>query len=249
MQKQKVIAKCKELLKAHKKGWLGNTIMPEESHPPFNELTTEERLTYFTLPMALNYQRDSYKLWEATLRTFTDKETKWVFDINKCSNSNTKDLQKSLLKHKLALQPNKHINTWKTISKTITREFGSLEKLLQKSDNDFIKLKEIVQIKHKKDFPYLSGPKIFNYWAFIIQKYGGANLSNSKFIEIAPDTHITKCSIVLGVITQKEALKISKEKLSKKWRIVLNETKITPIEMHSPLWFWSRNNFEYKLKK
>jgi hypothetical protein len=37
--------------------------MPEDSKP--NEFKNqEERLVYFTLPMSLNYQRNSYTLWE-----------------------------------------------------------------------------------------------------------------------------------------------------------------------------------------
>jgi hypothetical protein len=249
MQKQEIIKKCRELLNAYKKGLLGNTIMPEESHPNFDKMHTSEKLTYFTLPMALNYQRDSYKLWQAALATYNDKETKWVFDVKRCAKASTEDLQKSLLKHKLALQPNKHTSTWLTISRTIVKEFGSIEELFQKTNNDFLKLKEMIQTKCKKGFPYLSGPKIFNYWLFIIQQYGGVKLINSECIEIAPDTHVTQCSMLLELITQKEAEKISKEKLSEKWRTVLEGTGITPIEMHPPLWFWSRNNFEYKLKK
>lgn len=111
-----------------------------------------------------------------------------------------------------------------------------------------MKLKELVQQKYKKGFPYLSGPKIFNYWAFIIQEYGGAKLINSEYIEIAPDTHVTKCSVLLGVIKKGEAEKIAKEKLSEKWRNILSGSGINPIEMHPPLWFWSKNNFLYKLK-
>ncbi len=35
--------------------------MPEDSNPG-NFANAEERLVYFTLPMALNYQRNSYSL-------------------------------------------------------------------------------------------------------------------------------------------------------------------------------------------
>ncbi|MEA3430413.1 MAG: hypothetical protein U9R08_04025, partial [Nanoarchaeota archaeon] len=62
------------------------------------------------------------------------------------------------------------------------------------------------------------------------------------------DTHVTKCSVVLGVISKDEAETVSKEKLSEKWRQVLDGTGINPIDMHSPLWFWSRNKFEFKLE-
>lgn len=42
--------------------------MPEDSHPEFQ--TQEERLCYFTLPMALNYQRNSYTLENQHVQLF-----------------------------------------------------------------------------------------------------------------------------------------------------------------------------------
>jgi hypothetical protein len=246
MDKQVIIKDCKKLLKAYKSGKLGQTQMPEDSHPNFEN--EELRLAYFTLPMALNYQRDSYKLWESALKTFNDKETKAVFDVSKVTNIDESNLKKLLTKHKLALQPNKHIKTWRTICKTIADNFGSFSELIKKADNDFLKLRELIQNKHKKGFPYLSGPKIFNYWSFIIQEYGGIKLKNSEFIEIAPDTHITQCSVKLGIISQEEAESLSKEEINNRWRSILAKSGINPIQMHPPLWFWSKNKFQFELK-
>ncbi len=100
----------------------------------------------------------------------------------------------------------------------------------------------------KKGFPYLSGPKIFNYWSFIMSTHGQMPLKHRELIEIAPDIHVTKCSVKLGLISSEEAEKLSKEEISKQWREVLEGSGINPIEMHPPLWFWSRNGFKYKLK-
>lgn len=127
MEKEKIINKCKELLEAYKSGELGQTKMPEESHPDFGTISPEERLSYFTLPMALNYQRDSYKMWEAALATFNDKNTAWAFNAAKSATATKEELQKSLLKHRLAMQPNKHTETWQTICKTVDTEFGGLK--------------------------------------------------------------------------------------------------------------------------
>jgi hypothetical protein len=215
----------------------------EDSNPGSFE-DNELRLAYFTLPMSLNYQRNSYMLWESTLKSYQDNETKQIFDINKVVLMNKEHLQKLLTKHKLALQPNKHVENWQTISKTIKENFGSFSSLFEKADFDFLKLRELIQTKYKKGFPYLSGPKIFNYWSFIIQAYGGIKLKNSEFIEIAPDTHITKCSVKLGVIDNEN---IPKEEISKRWREVLKDSEINPIDMHPPLWFWSRNGFLFEL--
>lgn len=248
MNKEEFIKTCNQLLKAHKTGLLGQTVMPEDSNPGVEKMDQESRIAYFTLPMALNYQRNSYKLWEAALKTFNDPETKFVFDVVKVSKSSETELRTALTKYKLALQPNKHINTWKTIAKTINGNWGSFEKFFGATNNDFLKLKQITNVDFKKEFPYLSGPKIFDYWSFIISTYGGITLSNREFIEIAPDTHITQCSVKLGVITQEESASLTKDAVSARWRELLKESNIDPIDMHPPLWFWSRNGFVYNLK-
>lgn len=239
---------CRKLLVAYKTGKLGQTKMPEDSNPSFSDSQEEMRLAYFTLPMALNYQRDSYKLWESALKTWEDEGTRKVFDIALVSKITDEELRILLSKYKVALQPNKHIATWKTISKTIFEEWGSFSNFIKATNGDFLALKDIVQGKHKKQFPYLSGPKIFNYWSFILGEYGKVELRNKEYIDIAPDTHITQCSVLLGVITEEEAISISKEEISKRWRNLLKGSDITPIEMHPPLWFWSRNGFIYKLE-
>ncbi|MDD5731955.1 MAG: hypothetical protein PHU42_03635 [Patescibacteria group bacterium] len=246
--KKIIISNCQKLLSAYKSGLLGQTVMPEDSSPDFSSLDKEIRLVYFTLPMALNYQRDSYKLWQSALKTFNDPETKSVFDIEKVSKMSSEELREKLLKYKLALQPNKHINTWQTISKTVYDNWGSFSNLIDSLDNDFLKIKDAFQREHKKGFPYISGTKIFNYWSFILKTYGKIDLKNAQYIDIAPDTHITKCSAILGVITEQEAEKLTKEQISERWRELLNGSSINPIDMHPPLWFWSRNGFIYKLK-
>lgn len=250
MNNKAIIKVCQNLLKAYENGKLGQTIMPEDSNPGFSDKDRELCLAYFTLPMALNYQRDSYKLWQSALKTFIDPETRFVFDVSEISLKTDAEIRKALLKHKLALQPNKHINTWRTITKTIKDNWGSFENFINFINGDFLKLKQTIQYDFKKGFPYLSGPKIFNYWSFIISndKYGNVGLKNRDCIEIAPDTHITQCSVRLGVITQKEAETLSKDEISERWRKILKGSGINPIDMHPPLWFWSRNGFVFKQK-
>lgn len=73
-------------------------------------------------------------------------------------------------------------------------------------------------------------------------------MKNAEHIEIAPDTHVTKCSVLLGVISEEEAESMAKDAVSERWREILRSTDINPIDMHSPLWFWSRNNFQFRLR-
>lgn len=236
---------CLELRKAYEEGLLGNQVMPEDTHPKF--ASDEERLSYFTLPMSLNYQRNSYALWEATKQAFEDSGTHSVFSIAHVASMSEDELRSLLTKYKVALQPNKHTHTWHTIASTIADNWGSIEGLLEAADYDFIKLQQIVQVTHKKGFPYLSGPKIFHYWSYILGEYCGVILKNREYIQIAPDTHVVQCSVRLGVLTEDEAKKMTRDEVSERWRKTLHDTGLSPIDMHSPLWFWSKNNFVYQL--
>ncbi|USN54998.1 MAG: hypothetical protein H6765_11280 [Candidatus Peribacteria bacterium] len=69
--------------------------------------------------MALNYQRNSYTLREAALASFQDPTTQEVFDLQAVVSLPIEQLRAKLLLHKLALQPNKHISTRRTIAETV----------------------------------------------------------------------------------------------------------------------------------
>ncbi|MFH0906312.1 MAG: hypothetical protein V1824_03160, partial [archaeon] len=187
---EEIIKDCRNLLSSYRSGKLGKCPMPEDSNPGVDNLDIETRLVYFTLPMSLNYQRDSYKLWQAVLNTYNDLSCRDIFSIEKLQNLDTEQLRLKLTKYKIALQPNKHINTYKTISNTIYKNWKTITKMLESVDYDFLKLKKLIQKDYKKDFPYLSGPKIFNYWSFILGEYCKIKLKNKEYIDIAPDTHI-----------------------------------------------------------
>jgi hypothetical protein len=198
--------------------------------------------------MALNYQRNSYKLREAATQAYNDASTSWVFNVKNSAQASTEQLQSALIKHKVALQPNKHTQTRQMISQTIAQNRWSITWLLEVTKYDFLQLQQLVQVKHKKWFPYLSWPKIFHYWSYILWEYCDIVLANRQYIEIAPDTHVIQCSIKLWVITEAESTTLTRDQISERRRSVLVWSGIDPIDMHSPLRFWSRNNFMYELK-
>ena len=77
--KEEILGKVDLLYKMWKKGLLGGEVMPEDENPGLDKASLENYL-YFTLPMALNYQRNSYTLWESANQTFQDEETRFVFN-------------------------------------------------------------------------------------------------------------------------------------------------------------------------
>jgi hypothetical protein len=58
---------------------------------------------------------------------------------------------------------------------------------------------------------------------------------------------VLQASIKLGVISKEDSRKMTRDEISNTWRQILADTNIDPIDVHSPLWFWSRSGFEYKL--
>lgn len=238
----KVISKVKKLIEMHKQGLLGGEFMPEDSNPEFDK-NSEENLVYFTLPMALNYQRDSYKLWQSALATWNDVESKDVFDLNCVCEMSSEELKLKLVKHKVALQPNKQPLIWRKLCETFNKGFGGVKLFFENFDCDIVKIKEYIT-NNKKDFPYLSGTKILNYWLYVICNYTGISLKNKHEISVAPDTHVLQSSVKLGVILKEELLKNNiREIASERWKNILQGTGIDPIDIHTPFWLWSRNGF------
>ena len=233
------------LIKMHQMGKLGGEFMPEDARPTSIEVNSIDNFHFLTFPMALNYQRNSYKLWEAAAATFLDEETKDVFVPSIVKNMDIDLLRRKLMKHKLALQPNKHVDTWRTLCIAIADLFdGDVRNIFSSNNNDVLKIKNVIQVREKKRFPYLSGPKILNYWLYVIEGYSNTELINREEITVAPDTHIIQGSMRLGIIDGKiEDFSQDRTIVSDAWKIALKDLKIAPIDVHTPLWLWSRRGF------
>lgn len=241
--KEELLRKVERLIKLYKQGKLGGDKMPEDSNPGLNKNSCEN-LIYFTLPMALNYQRNSYSLWQSALLTWQDESCREVFIPNKVVNMPIELLKEKLLKYKVALQPNKQPLIWMKLCETFYGKFNSdIRGLFQICDNNVIKIKDYI-LKNKKEFPYLSGTKILNYWLYVITQYTDIKLKNRQAITVAPDTHVIQASLKLGVISKEEFLKSNvREIVAQRWDEILNGTDIQPIDIHTPFWLWSRNGF------
>ena len=109
-----IIARLRQM---HKRGLLGGNRMPEDSNPQLNS-GSAENYHYFTLPMALNYQRNSYTLWEAASQTYRDPGTRDVFYPAAVCNMAENELRSALAAHKLALQLNKQTVAWRKLCDT-----------------------------------------------------------------------------------------------------------------------------------
>jgi hypothetical protein len=165
----------------------------------------------------------------------------YVFFPEKTVATDPEKVRQDLLKHKLALQPNKHLEIWLAISQALHKNFkDDPREMIKAVDGDAGKLIHCLQNEWAPDFPYLRGPKLSNYWPYILSQYTDVQFRNSHEISIIPDTHVIQCSIHLGLVGP-SATSLQVEAV---WKELLKDSGISPVMMHPVLWNWSRNNFK-----
>lgn len=215
--------------------------LEEHEVNPGLSLESRENYLYFTLPVCINFQRNSPALWAAALATWEDEATRYVFFPEKLANTPIEQIRADLVKHKLALQPNKHVLIWTTIAKTLHDYYqDDPRELIKEAGSDAGKLIELLQKTYRKRFPYLSGPKLSNYWPFILSLYTDTKFKNAQAISIIPDTHVLQSSAKLGIAP----IGATSLQVELAWKELLKDSGINPSQVHPVLWHWSRNKFQ-----
>ena len=244
-KKEEILKNVDKLYSMWKNGDLGGEVMPEDCNPHFEKASLENYL-YFTLPMALNYQRNSYTLWENANKTYLDFDTRFVFSPNEVIKRSFEEVQYALTKYKVALQKQKQTEIWIKLCNTFVELYnGDIRKLFDTLDNDVDEIRKFIQKEQKIKFPYLSGTKICNYWLYVIYQYTERKYKNIENLTVAPDTHVVKATHELGLIDDNELNKSNvQEIVIYRWNELFKNTKYKPIDIHTPLWLWSRNGFK-----
>ncbi|MDI7743578.1 hypothetical protein QMK38_16365 [Lysinibacillus fusiformis] len=177
METDAFLQKINILIQMHSDGLLGGEIMPEDVlMDVVKEKELIDLIDELTMGMSLNYQRNSYSLWESVVKAYQDPYTKWIFDPSLVANKNIDELRQALLLHRVGLQPNRHPDIWQRVAKGIVKssEQGNVQGLLESVQFDISLLKEIMQVSRKSEFPYLSknaeGTKIAIQTSFKAQK-------------------------------------------------------------------------------
>lgn len=231
--------KVRHLLALYEQGHIP-TLAQHEVNPGLPPGSRKNYL-YFTLPVCINFQRSSPAMWAAALATWEDETTRYVFFPEKLAVTPIEQVRADLVKHKLALQPNKHVLIWTTIAKTLHTYYrDDPRKIIKEAGSDAGELIQLLQKTHRKRFPYLSGPKLSNYWPFILSLYTDVKFTNPQEISIIPDTHVLQSSAKLGIAP----IGATSLQVELAWRELLKDSGIHPSQVHPVLWHWSRNKFQ-----
>ena len=73
----------------------------------------------------------------------------------------------------------------------------------------------------------------------------GLEWHHRELISIAPDTHILKSTVKLGLCpeTVLRGSPHDRRMVAAAWEEALRDTGLVPIDIHTPLWLWSRSGF------
>lgn len=228
-----LLLQLQTLRAAYERGDFGGT--EHETHPGLDPSSREHYL-YFTLAPSLNFQRKSEALWRAADATYRDPETRFVFFPENVE-AGREAYFEALSKHSLATFREKHTDIWFTISTTLATSFDADPRvLLSRAGYDVPAIKEMVRGR-RRDFPYLSGPKLLNYWLYMLVSFTDAPLVNRSAISIIPDVHVMAASARLGVVPEATE---DRELVANAWDQLLAGSDLAPIDLHGPLWRWAR---------
>jgi N-glycosylase/DNA lyase len=235
-----------------KRGIFGHRELPDDAAKEVLEgISVEEALLFITLTTSLDYMRSASELWESSIRSFKDQEVKWVFNPHEVVKRGKEELKKALLKHKLAKKKERDVEIWHAISSTLSKSYGGrLTPLFEEYDYDVEKMFKDFLENRKKEFPSLSGTKLFPHWIRSLKDKLELPFKNLHKLPIPVDVHVARATFTTGCITGKYSSKGINETIKKRvievWKEGLKGTGIAPIELFRPLWLLSKYGCHYR---
>lgn len=232
-----LLDRLRKVVALFESGTFGETA--HEVHPGL-DVSARENYLYFTLPVALNYQRRSESLWASANATYRDPSTRFVFEP-KAVVAEPEKTREALLRYKLALQADRHPRIWITLSETLQRSYqGDPRRFLGECGWKVVDIVRLLR-ERRAEFPYLNGVKMSNYWLYILSRFTDAPLVDRSHISIIPDVHVKRATVFLGIADK--AVCDNAELVALRWAAGLRGSGIAPCDLHAPLWRWSRAGF------
>ena len=86
--------------------------MPEDILPEGIRKGSLEHLIFITLTVSIDYQRGVMEVWENSIKTFEDIETRYLFDPKVVSESSFDKIVEGMQKYKLSKKPKNDAVIW-----------------------------------------------------------------------------------------------------------------------------------------
>jgi len=227
----------------HGKGVLGKTFMPAHLMPNAVEKGSREHLHFLTLTTAINYMRDADALWEASRRTYTDPQTRYLYVPRRVAQTDAERLIADMERYRLAKKPTKDVGIWRKICVTLTRHFdGDVYNLLDRVDFDAPSLLATI-CDRRYEFPYLRGPRTGPLWIRVLEdRWQGHHLENLDEVPIPVDTHIAAATMMTGCVRGpfEGSFNELRDAVIEVWFAACQGSNSYALLFNDPLWHLSR---------
>jgi len=234
----------------------GRTEMPEDKPPVGVTRGSLEHVLFLTLSVSIDYQRDANALWDSARKTFEDRETRYLFDPKKLSETYYAKVIADMQRHKLSKKKKKDASIWRTVGITFHKKWGNNPLNFIESCNwDAIKvlghLKEDTHFNNNKpvpDYPYLRGNKIGPLWLRMLRD--NARITRLRDLDKVPipvDIHVARATLATGVVRGefKGSLDLIFDHVREAWfksvdGLSVENRSMIALDVDEPLWHLSK---------
>lgn len=226
----------KQLVAVHNNGGIFGFKETPQHEAPKRAETLEQRLRFVTFSVAIDYLRDSYRLYNTCRATFDDEETNWVFDPVAINSARFDKLTLALCKHGVAQRPTKDIDVWSTVGKRLLDLFeGQVTNMLDSVSRNGPALLVLVK---ESGFLGLSGPKIGPLWLRMMNDCC-TPIGDISYVPIPVDRHVVTASFATGALSgvyRDQSLDVLTDPIQSVWREAGQLGGFAAIHLDVPLW-------------
>lgn len=237
-------------------GIFGRVDMPEDQLPSMMVRGSLEHILFITLTVAIDYQRDADKMWEASRKTFEDPETRYLYDPRSLHETPMKKIIEDMQRYRLSKKAKKDAFIWQTNGVTFFKKWkGDPRFFLEDCRWNATKiLQRLYTGTHERssrqvlDHPFLRGKKIGPLWVRMLRdNVGIQNITALDEVPIPVDVHVARSTLCLGVVRGEfeGRLEVLFESVREVWAnsvvgLSMGNRPMIALDLDEPLWHLSR---------
>ncbi|UCE16105.1 MAG: N-glycosylase/DNA lyase [Candidatus Bathyarchaeota archaeon] len=219
----------------NREGFFTDYSMPEYVLPRNLKEGSKEHALFLTYVISIDYMTDAVKLWKKSRGAYELYPERFTPEtILKFSPRTVETLVKNLG----ARFYSNAAKTWIKISKLLIDKYESDPRNITQQPSTLEEIKEKI-----KEFPYLRGPKLTNFYIRAMGETGLFKVKNLKKLDIPVDKQVARFSMYTGVIrllseqfvgcVHEEPLR---SLIEEAWRNAAKKLGTPPWKLDEPIW-------------
>ena len=207
---------------------------------------------FVTFVAAMDYSRDSTRLWRAAVKLFASHPE--VFDPDKVVSMPSPTVSDLLRASGVSQRHGPDATAWCSIADSLASRSGAVCRVVEDGIGDAEELLAELKSRDRAGltrFPMLRGPKVGPMWVRIMANPGGAQISRIATIPVAVDVHVRRVTENLGVTATRgpKLNKKIKKKIQCAWYAAVKVARIggpsgitdTCAALDPALWFFGKH--------